>query len=88
VAADAKKEAEEAINKLRKSMETEVVEEIRKENRSAGSDFTEDRASMYQQPGSQPGGRWYRRTGPADDGQNPNKPDDGEDVVDGEFKNV
>ncbi|NMC45895.1 MAG: molecular chaperone DnaK [Chloroflexi bacterium] len=89
VAADAKKEAEEAINKLRKTMETENVEEIRKETEALGQILQKIGASMYQQPGSQPGGgAGTEGTGPSDDGQNPDKPDDGEDVVDGEFKNV
>ncbi len=89
VAADAKKEAEEAINKLRKTMETENVEDIRKETEALGQILQKIGASMYQQPGSQPGDAGTAEAGPSsDNGQNPNKPDDGEDVVDGEFKNV
>lgn len=89
VAADAKKEAEEAINKLRKTMETENVEDIRKETEALGQILQKIGASMYQQPGSQPGDAGTAEAGPSsDNGQNPNKPDDGEDVVDGEFKNI
>lgn len=89
IAADAKKEAEEAINKLRKTMETENVEDIRKETEALGQILQKIGASMYQQPGSQPGDAGTAEAGPSsDNGQNPNKPDDGEDVVDGEFKNV
>jgi len=89
IAADAKKEAEEAINKLRKTMETENVEDIRKETEALGQILQKIGASMYQQPGSQPGDAGTAEAGPSsDNGQNPNKPDDGEDVVDGEFKNI
>jgi len=87
VAADAKKEAEEAINKLRKTMESDNVENIHKETESLSQILQKIGASMYQQSGPQPG-TGTPDAGPADDGQNPNKPDDGEDVVDGEFKNV
>jgi len=91
VSADAKKEAEDAINSLRKTMEGDNIEEIRKQTDSLGQILQKIGASMYQQPGAA-GGSGGDQTGQGpsstDNGQNQSKPDDGEDVVDGEFKNV
>ena len=90
IPADAKKEAEEAINTLRKTMEGDNAEEIRKQTEALGQILQKIGASMYQQPGAEGGAAG----GPTDQsGQDPSdnnqsKPDDGEDVVDGEFKNV
>lgn len=85
---DSKKEAEEAISALRKSMEADDVENIRKDTDTLNQILQKIGASMYQQPGNQPGGDAGGATPPPDDGSDQNKPDDGEDVVDGEFKNV
>jgi len=87
VAADAKKEAEEAIAKLRKSLESDDVESIRKDTETLSQILQKIGASMYQQPGEQPG-EAAGGAGPSNDGKDQGKPDDGEDVVDGEFKNV
>jgi len=90
VPADAKKEAEEAITNLRKVMESDKVEEIRKQTEALGQILQKIGASMYQQPGTAggPTGQPGQGSTSSDNGQNQNKPDDGEDVVDGEFKNV
>ncbi len=90
VPADAKKEAEEAITNLRKVMESDNVEEIRKQTEALGQILQKIGASMYQQPGTAggPTGQPGQGSTSSDNGQNQNKPDDGEDVVDGEFKNV
>jgi molecular chaperone DnaK len=87
VPADAKKEAEEAITNLRKVMESDNVEEIRKQTEALGQILQKIGASMYQQPGT-PGNQAGQGPTSSDNSQNQGKPDDGEDVVDGEFKNV
>ncbi len=87
VDAGAKKEAEEAITTLRKTLESDNVENIRKDTETLSQILQKIGASMYQQPEGQPGADAGGNT-PPDDGSNKDKPDDGEDVVDGEFKNV
>jgi len=89
VPADAKREAEDAINSLRKATEGDDIAEIRKQTESLGQILQKIGASMYQQPGAAgPTGQPGQDASASDDGQGQNKPDDGEDVVDGEFKNV
>ncbi len=90
VAADAKKEAEEAINTLRKAMEGDNAEEIRKQTEALGQILQKIGASMYQQPGAagSAAGGPTDQSGQGSPDNNQSKPDDGEDVVDGEFKNV
>lgn len=90
VPAEAKKEAEEAITNLRKAMESDTVEEIRKLTETLGQILQKIGASMYQQPGAAGGqtGSPDQGSTSSDNDQNQSKPEDGEDVVDGEFKNV
>ena len=90
VPADAKKEAEEAITNLRKAMESDNVEEIRKQTEALGQILQKIGASMYQQPGAagDQNGQPEQGSKPSDNTQDQGKPEDGEDVVDGEFKNV
>lgn len=87
VPADAKKEAEDAIAALRKTLESDDAEKIRKDTETLSQVLQKIGASMYQQPGAQSGGA---QPGTDAGGAAPDqgKPDDGEDVVDGEFKNV
>ena len=94
VTADMHKQVEEAVAKLRQTMTQEDVAAIKQDTESLGQLIQRVGASMYQQPGEgQPG------AGPTDggpqgpqDGPSGEKPggksDGGEDVVDGEFKNV
>jgi molecular chaperone DnaK len=90
VPAEAKKEAEEAITNLRKAMESDTVEEIRKLTETLGQILQKIGASMYQQPGAAGGqtGSPDQGSTSSDNDQNQSKPEDGEDVVDSEFKNV
>ncbi|MGV8025907.1 MAG: molecular chaperone DnaK [Anaerolineaceae bacterium] len=90
VPAEAKKEAEEAITNLRKAMESDNIEEIRKLNEALGQILQKIGASMYQQPGAEGGqnGQPDQGATSSDNNQDKGKPDDGEDVVDGEFKNI
>jgi len=83
VAADLKHQTEEAVNHLRQVMAGEDIDAIRKGTDSLGEIIQKIGSSAYsadgatpQQPGEQPDG------GPQ--GGNPG----GEDVVDGEFKQV
>ncbi len=93
VPADVKKKIEEGANKLRQTMATENVEDIKRETEELGRDLQQIGSSMYGQPGGpqaggpegQPGG------GPGEGpqgGQGPNEGPNGEDVVDGEFRNA
>ncbi len=91
VPADLKKQTEDAMAKLRQTMNQEDNEAIRRETEALGQLIQQIGASLYQQqPGTgQPG------TGPASgpQGEPPQggpsgKGEGGEDVVDGEFKNV
>ena len=94
VPAELRKKVEEAVAKLRQTMTQEDVAAIKRDTDELGQLIQQVGASMYQQPGTgQPG------AGPTDggpqgpqDGPSGEKPggksDGGEDVVDGEFKNV
>ena len=94
VPAEMRKTVEEAIAKLRQTMTREEVAAIKRDTDALGQLIQQVGASLYQQPESgQPG------AGPTDGGpQGPEegpsgekpggKSDGGEDVVDGEFKNV
>jgi molecular chaperone DnaK len=83
IPADKKAEAESAAARVRETMNGDDVDAIRKATDELGEVIQQLGASMYQQPGSdgqnQPG-----ETPPPDD--NPAK--DGDDVVDGEFRNA
>jgi len=92
VPAELKKQVEDAVAKLRQTMTQEDVEAIRRDTEALGQLIQQVGSSMYQQPGpeGQPG------AGPAEGGPQAGpeggagegKSDGGEDVVDGEFKNV
>jgi len=95
VAADLKKKTEEAVAKLRQTMSGEDAAAIRTEADALGQLIQQIGTSMYQQPGAGPtpeagpeaGPTPGGQNGPANDGQGGKGPG-GEDVVDGEFKNV
>jgi molecular chaperone DnaK len=80
-----KKEVNDQIEKVRESIKTDNADDIRSETEKLGQIIQKIGASMYQQ---QPGGD--QNAGAADaGGEKPDDgPSDGEDVVDGEFKNV
>jgi molecular chaperone DnaK len=90
VPADLRKKVEDAVAKLRQTMTQEDAAAIRSDTEALGQLIQQVGASLYQQPGGQPS------SGPT--GENPQsgpsgpqpdgKGDGGEDVVDGEFKNV
>jgi molecular chaperone DnaK len=91
VPADLRKKVEDAVVTLRQTMTQEDAAAMRRDSEALGQLIQQVGTSLYQQPGGgQPG------SGPT--GENPqggpsgpqsgDKPDGGEDVVDGEFKNV
>ena len=92
VPTDLKQQVEDAVAKLRQTMTQEDAEAIKRDTEALGQLIQQVGTSLYQQPGAegQPG------AGPADGGEqggtdggsSDNKSDGGEDVVDGEFKNV
>ncbi len=80
-----KTEVNDQVAKVRESMNTEDTAAIRSETEKLGQIIQKIGASMYQQPGSD------QSAGPTDSdgGAGPSGgSSDGEDVVDGEFKNV
>lgn len=91
VPADLRKQVEDAVAKLRQTMNQEDVSAIRRDTETLGQLIQQVGTSLYQQQG---GGQ----TGGTPGGENPQdgssgsqtggKSDGGEDVVDGEFKNV
>ena len=97
VPADVKKEVESDIEKVRKVMTETDVEVIRKATEKLGESIQKIGASMYQTPGQTPGGNGPQGPqGPqggqggqgSQGGQGPQSQPGGEDVVDGEFKQV
>jgi molecular chaperone DnaK len=82
-----KQEVNDQVNKVREAMNTEDAAAIRTESEKLSQVIQKIGASMYQQPGDdQSAGP---SAGAGDEGQGPSGgSDDGEDVVDGEFKNV
>lgn len=82
VPADMKTQVEDLVEKLRSTMSGEDTETIRKQTEELGQLIQKIGASMYQQTAEQPG------TGEAGGEAGGAKGDEGEDVVDGEFKNV
>ncbi|NLG96197.1 MAG: molecular chaperone DnaK [Chloroflexi bacterium] len=85
VPADMKQKIEESINRLRQTMNTENVDQIRKDMEQLGQDLQALGASMYQQQpqgGPQAGSPGNGSPGAGQGG------DSGEDVVDGEFRNA
>ena len=85
IAEDQKKKAEELVAKLRETAAGEDTDAIRKQTEELGQLIQEIGASLYQKEGAD------QAAGSADgeaSGENPPDSPDGEDVVDGEFKNV
>ena len=89
VPADLKKQIEEAAKKLRQTAQGEDVATIRQETERLGELIQKIGASVYQQQGPaagpQPGGP---SAGPEAGPQGPSSGPSGDDVVDGEFKQV
>jgi len=94
VPAELRKKVEEAVAKLRQTMTQEDVAAIKRDTDELGQLIQQVGASMYQQPGTGQPGAGPTEGGPQgpQDGPSGEKPggksDGGEDVVDGEFKNV
>jgi len=85
IAEDQKKKVEELVAKLRETAAGEDTDAIRKQTEELGQLVQQIGASLYQQEGA------GQAAGSADGGtsdKNPPSSSDGEDVVDGEFKNV
>lgn len=82
---DVKKKIDDGVNKLRQTMNTENIEQIKKDTEQLGQDLQSIGASMYQQQGGPQAGA------PGPDGgagQPGDQGPSGEDVVDGEFRNA
>ena len=94
VPADMRKNVEDAVAKLRQTMTQEDAAAIKQDTDALGQLIQQVGASMYQQPGTEQPGAGPTDGGPQgpQDGPSGEKPDSkgdgGEDVVDGEFKNV
>jgi molecular chaperone DnaK len=84
IPADKKAEAESAAARVREVMNGDDAEAIRKATDELGEVIQQLGASMYQQPGSD--GQNQPGETPPPPGDNPAK--DGDDVVDGEFRNA
>ena len=84
VSGDIKKKIEDGITQLRKTMNTDNVDQIKRDTEKLGQDLQSIGASMYQQPGGPQAG------GPAagEPGQPGGQGPASDDVVDGEFRNV
>lgn len=88
VPAEVKQKIEEGVNRLRQTMNTDNIDQIRKDTEQLGQDLQSLGASMYQQQpegGAQTGGQDNGNPGADQGGQSG---DSGEDVVDGEFRNA
>lgn len=83
---DVKKKIDDGINKLRQTMNTENVEQIKKDTEQLGQDLQAIGASMYQQQGGPQAGAPGADGGGAE--QRGDQGASGEDVVDGEFRNA
>jgi molecular chaperone DnaK len=95
VPADMHKKVEDAVAALRQTMTQEDVAAIKRDTDALGQLIQQVGASLYQQPGADQPGAGPTEGGPQpgpQDGPSGEKPggkgDGGEDVVDGEFKNV
>ncbi|HTX79050.1 MAG TPA: molecular chaperone DnaK [Longilinea sp.] len=90
VAADLKKQVEEAMEKVKSVKDGDDAEAITRAAEELGQVLQKLGASMYQQPGAAgPGpsaGTGPEASGPSNEGGQPGS--SGDDVVDGEFKNV
>jgi molecular chaperone DnaK len=87
---DAKKKIEDGVTRLRQTLNTEDVEQIRKDTDQLGQDIQAMGAAMYQQPGAAPQGGPGDGSAPGENGgqqAGPQSNPSGEDVVDGEFRN-
>jgi molecular chaperone DnaK len=84
IPAEKKAEAESAAARVRETMNGDDVEAIRKATDELGEVIQQLGASMYQQPGSD--GQNQPGETPPPPGDNPAS--DGDDVVDGEFRNA
>ena len=82
IADDEKKKVEELVAQLRESAKSEDAEKIRKETEELGQLIQQIGASLYQQ------GEQGQAAGGEAPGAGPAEEPDGEDVVDGEFKDV
>jgi molecular chaperone DnaK len=95
VPADMRKKVEDAVAALRQTMTQEDVAAIKRDTDALGQLIQQVGASLYQQPGAGQPGASPTEGGPQQgpqEGPSGEKPggkgDGGEDVVDGEFKNV
>jgi molecular chaperone DnaK len=77
---------EELSAKLKETAAGEDADAIRKQTEELGQLIQQIGASLYQQDGT--GNATESPEGEAPEGDNPADGPDGEDVVDGEFKNV
>ena len=82
IADDEKKKVEELVAKLRETAAGEDTDEIRKQTEELGQLIQQIGASLYQQQSAE------KAPGSDDEKASGENPPDGEDVVDGEFKNV
>jgi molecular chaperone DnaK len=85
IADDQKKKAEELVAKLRETAAGEDTDAIRKQTEELGQLIQQIGASLYQQEDA---GQATDSTDEKAPGEDPTGGPDGEDVVDGEFKNV
>jgi len=94
IPADTKKEVEESINSLKNIKESDDLDGIKRATDNLNQAVQKIGASMYQQPGAGTSGAGAGPTpeaGPEQPGGSEGGPasgPSGEDVVDGEFKNV
>ncbi|NPV41057.1 MAG: molecular chaperone DnaK [Anaerolineae bacterium] len=96
ISEDIKKEVNEQVAKVREAMNTENTDAIRSETDKLGQVIQKIGASMYQQPGGDQSagpdggaaGGQSGQGGQGGPGPQGGSGDGGEDVVDGEFKNV
>jgi molecular chaperone DnaK len=96
ISEDIKKEVNEQVAKVREAMNTENTDAIRSETDKLGQVIQKIGASMYQQPGGDQSagpdggaaGGQGGQGGQGGPGPQGGSGDGGEDVVDGEFKNV
>jgi molecular chaperone DnaK len=86
VPADVKSRVEEQASRVRNVMNTDNVEEIKRETDALFQVIQQIGAAAYQSAGPQAGSPDGGQSGPAEGGTPPK--DGGEDVVDGEFRNV
>ncbi|MFZ5808397.1 MAG: molecular chaperone DnaK [Chloroflexota bacterium] len=86
VPADVKSRVDEQVSKVRNVMNTDNAEDIKRETDALFQVIQQIGAAAYQSTGPQAGSPDGGQSGPAEGGTPPT--DGGEDVVDGEFRNV